>query len=120
MQPMRGEAELREYLFTNGFGIVDERVVTDSGRFYQVVAARYGAPNAIPEGFPKDFFRFGWVMAERGEEELVSLLGHYLEVYTKELKKAECRGRAPERLTEEIRKTRELMRFIERNNDAAE
>ena len=39
MQPMRGEAELRKYLYTNGFAVLDEEVIFDSGRYYQVISA---------------------------------------------------------------------------------
>ena len=120
MQPMRGEAELREYLYRNGFGITDERVVLDDGRFYQLISAKYGAADAIPEGFPKNFFRFGWVMAQKKERMLAPLLEHYLSVYERELEKAQIRGKTPERIVEEICRTRELMAFIERNKNAAE
>ena len=120
MQPMRGEAELRKYLFGKGFGITDERVVLDCGRYYQVISARYGFANEIPEGFPKGFFRFGWVMAQKKEELLKPLLEHYLAVYEGELEKAQKRGKAPERLVDEIRLTRELITFMERNKNAAE
>ena len=36
MQPMRGEAELRSYLYSNNYRIIDEAVVFDSGRYYPV------------------------------------------------------------------------------------
>ncbi len=112
MQPMRGEAELRRYLYENGFGIADEMVVLDDGRYYQVIAAVPGRGNDIPEGFPKDFFRFGWVMAKKREKELLPLLLHYRAVYEAELKKAEKCGRAPEKLVSEIEKTDALIAFV--------
>ena len=71
MQPMRGEAELREYLFRNGYGITDERVIRDGKLFYQIVAAVPNGENTIPEGFPKDWFRFGWAAAQNHPEERV-------------------------------------------------
>lgn len=114
MQPMRGEAELREYLLTNGFGILDERVVLDSGRYYQVIAARYGAPVELPEGFPVGFYRFGPVMASRPEPCLMPLLRHYLAVHEGELEKAAARGRTPEPLVREAANTRRLIEFVER------
>ncbi len=112
MQPMRGEAELREYLFKNGYGITDERIVKEGKRFYQVIAAVPNGENAVPEGFPKDWFRFGWVMAEKHPEELLPLLLHYRAVYEKELEKARARGRDPEPLIDEIGRVDALISFM--------
>ncbi|MBQ2517197.1 MAG: SAM-dependent methyltransferase [Clostridia bacterium] len=112
MQPMRGEAELREYLLTHGFGLVDERVVRDSGRYYQVISAKYGLETAYPDGFPKGWYRFGPIMAQRPEAELLPLLNHYLDVYEGELEKARKKGREPENMLREAENTRALIRFV--------
>ena len=49
MQPMRGVEELRRFLFNAGFSAVDEELVLDSGRIYQLLAYRYtGSPRATP------------------------------------------------------------------------
>ena len=114
MQPMRGEAELRRYLYENRFRITDERVVLDNGRYYQVIAAVPNEQDIIPAGFPKDHFRFGWVMAQKAEPQLMPLLRHYRAVYAGELEKAEKRGKSPENIRKEIENTEELMRFASR------
>ena len=119
MQPMRGEAELREYLFKNGFGITDERVALDSGRFYQVIAARYGAGNAVPDWFPRGWFRFGWVMTEKRDPNLLPLLLHYRSVYASELEKARAKGACPENVAEEISRTDTLIEYLEKSRNAA-
>lgn len=113
MQPMRGEAELRRYLFENRFRIADERVVLDGGRYYQVIAAVPNERDEIPSGFPKGFFRFGWVMASKPEPQLMPLLAHYRAVYSCELEKAQKRGKSPESILNEIARTEELMRFVQ-------
>ena len=112
MQPMRGEAELRRYLYGNGFRITDERVVLDNGRYYQAICAVPNEEDAIPEGFPKDFFRFGWVMAQKRDPNLLPLLKHYRLVYRRELERARLKGRSPEPILREIENTEALMRFI--------
>ncbi|MBO6061625.1 MAG: Nif3-like dinuclear metal center hexameric protein [Clostridia bacterium] len=114
MQPMRGEAELREYLFSHGYGTVDERVVFDSGRYYQVISAKYGVSCELPEGFPPGFMRFGPVMASRPEPMLLPLLKHYRAVYEGELRLARQRGREPEPLLRELENTDRLITFVER------
>ena len=116
MQPMRGEAELRRYLFEHAFRITDERVVRDGRRFYQVIAAVPNEWDEIPEGFPKDQFRFGWVMAKKSDPELIPLLHHYLGVYKRELKKAEDKGASPRSMLLEIERTEALLRFMGEND----
>lgn len=41
LQPQSMQAVLRSYLSTNGFRIIDERVVLDSGKYYQLIAAEF-------------------------------------------------------------------------------
>ncbi len=109
MQPMRGEAELREYLFKNGYGITDERVVKEGKRFYQVIAAVPNGDNTVPDWFPKDWFRFGWIAAEKHPGDLMPLLEHYRAVYARELEKARTRGKDPAPLVNEIERVDALM-----------
>ena len=113
MQPMRGEAELRRFLFEHDFRITAERVIREGKRFYQVICAIPGERDTIPEWFPKDWFRFGWVMAEEGDPELEPLLRHYRSVYNRELIKAEKQGRRPEGIVLELERTDALLRYIE-------
>ena len=114
MQPMRGEAELRRYLFEHDFRIEDERVIREGRRFYQVISAVPNRRDMIPEGFPQGWFRFGWVMARRDAENLMPLLAHYASVYKRELSSAERKGRRPEGIVAELERTEALMRFIEK------
>lgn len=118
MQPMRGEAELRRYLFENGFGISDECIARDRGRYYQVIAAKPGLPNVIPDGFPSDQFRFGWEMAQKRDPLLPELLQRYRAAYARELARARAKGRDPEPIMKELAKTDALIRFI--NEDRKE
>ena len=102
MQPMRGEAELRLFLREQGFRIEDERVVREGARFYQLIAAAYGSQEAIPDWFPTGFYRFGWVMTQKREAELLPLLLHFRSVYQRELIRAEGFNVQPSALTETI------------------
>lgn len=112
MQPMRGEAELRRYLYEHGFGVTDERIAKDRGRYYQVIAAKPGLPNDLPDGFPKDWFRFGWVMAEKRDPLLPELLVRYRAAYMRELSRARAKGRDPEPILKELENTDALIRFV--------
>ncbi len=61
-QPMRGVEDIRAYLFFNGYPIVDDRVVEEAGRYYQIFLAQSpigeGA-QTLPEGWPEDCFILG-------------------------------------------------------------
>lgn len=60
LQPMRGVSDIRRYLFTHGFRIVEDAVVPDAGRFYQVFSAVRGQESAPPDGWPEDCFLLGF------------------------------------------------------------
>ncbi len=57
-QPMRGIAEIRRYLFGQGFRIERDVIVPDSGRLYQVFSAAPGQ-DTLPPGWPEDCFELG-------------------------------------------------------------
>lgn len=42
LQPMVGPDKLREYLYNNGFKIVDEELVFEKGKYYEIIHARKG------------------------------------------------------------------------------
>ena len=50
MQPMGGTLELRRFLLEQGYSLVDEQLVLDAGRYYQIIAAKPGSgqPADIP------------------------------------------------------------------------
>ncbi|MCE5235882.1 MAG: class I SAM-dependent methyltransferase [Eubacteriales bacterium] len=113
MQPMRGTAELRYYLHHNGFRILDERIAFEAGRYYQLIAARFGEPEAIPENFPEGVYKFGWVMAQKRDKNLLPLLRRYRAGHVKRLEKAQRAGVVPETLVKELDQLDALMRFTE-------
>ena len=47
LQPMSMQDELRRYLSREGYAISDERVVYDSGKYYQLIAAKYTGENSV-------------------------------------------------------------------------
>ncbi len=56
LQPMSKPEALREYLFTNGFEIQKERYVTDTGKHYVCILARFSGVNTP---FLKEDVNFG-------------------------------------------------------------
>lgn len=98
MQPMGGAAELRQYLFSNHYEIFDEALVQDGGRTYQVLAARDGVPQKIPDGFPELGYDYGYLLFEKRDPLLIPLLEARRSGHQKRLNRAQAKGRAPESL----------------------
>lgn len=49
LQPMQGARELRKYLFENGYEIIDEDVVFEDDRYFEIIVAEYdGKTREIP------------------------------------------------------------------------
>lgn len=61
-QPMRAVEDIRRYLYVSGCHILEDRLVLDGGRIYQVFMA--GPPSAdtdkLPAGWPAGYYRFGY------------------------------------------------------------
>ncbi|MDO5111280.1 MAG: class I SAM-dependent methyltransferase [Clostridia bacterium] len=98
MQPMRGTAELREYLYTHAYEIFDEQIVLDAGRYYQIIAARHGTPRPLPPGFPEGHYTFGALPFTRHDPLLLPMLQAYRDGHGKRLDKARAKGQSPARL----------------------
>ena len=76
LQPMTHAEALREYLWSNGFEIVDETVVED--KFYQIICAEYVGKSYLPT--TAELF-FGKLNIARGGELFLRLLGYVRGVY---------------------------------------
>lgn len=113
MQPMRGEAELRKYLYENEFRILTERIVLDGGRFYQVLCARRGLPEPPPPGWPKDYYQFGWSDAFLEDGNFPKLLSRYVDILRRKLSAAEARGVLPAYLEFEIESSLKILSIID-------
>lgn len=115
MQPMRGEAELRGYLIKSGYHIEDEAVVFDTGRYYQLIAARY-APNEanlFPAGWPEGYYQFGACSLVKRDELMLPMMRRYLSIMENKLARAYKNGSVPQALTFEAEYTRRLIALFE-------
>ena len=57
LQPMTSEETLRQYLYTNGYKILDENLVLDKGRVYSVMLALY-------DGISRQTSRAGYLLGD--------------------------------------------------------
>ena len=102
MQPMRGVEELRQFLRKNEFRIIDERLVLDAGRIYQIIGAKSGDPSPLPGWFPQDEYSIGPMLFEKRDPLLIPLLESYRDGHLRRLEKARRKGVTPKALTEII------------------
>ena len=102
MQPMRGIEELRQFLRKNEFRIIDERLVLDAGRIYQIIGAKSGEPAPLPSWFPQTEYSFGPMLFEKRDPLLIPLLESYRDGHLRRLEKARRKGVTPKALTEII------------------
>ena len=109
MQPMRGVEELRRFLRENRFRIIDERLMLDTGRIYQIISAIPGEPDAIPSWFPKDEYSLGHMMFEKGDPLLLPLLEQYKAGHVRRLAQAERKGVSPDALLDIINRADTLI-----------
>lgn len=62
LQPQSSGQDLRRWLGTNGFGIIQERLLQEGGFFYTVMAAKFGQPMHLSPG---QQFLSPWLLADR-------------------------------------------------------
>ncbi len=89
MQPMRGQAELRQYLYENCYHILEDKVVREGRRYYQVFSAvRYKDRQSIMDGWPEGCFEVGFLPCCRKDKSYKELLLEYQRRYSAQLDKA--------------------------------
>lgn len=112
MQPMRGTEELRQYLFSNGFAIFDEKIMYDAGRYYQIIAARAGKME-FPLGFRTDCYKYGVVSFIKHDPLLPDLLANDLKGLRKQVEQALDKKVTLSKLSTEIANIEALLRECE-------
>lgn len=105
LQPMTHPEILREYLYKNGFSIVDEALVKEE-KIYHIICAEYSGEIYSPA---QEELMFGKMNLERGEELLCELLARTKEIY---VKRVEGKAVAQADATDEL----EILKIIDRIN----
>ena len=69
LQPMRAAEDIRRWLYERNYPVLQDRVVLDAGRYYQMFSI--GQPQQerqpLPAGWPEDFFSLGYLAYEKRE-----------------------------------------------------
>jgi len=88
LQPMRAAEDIRRWLFERNYPVLDDRVVREGGRLYQVFAV--SAPQKerlkFPDGWPEGFFALGYAAFLRREPLFEALTVRMLATAERKLK----------------------------------
>jgi tRNA (adenine22-N1)-methyltransferase len=75
LQPMRAAEDIRRWLYERNYPVLDDRVVFEAGRYYQVFSI--GQPlkkrQPLPKGWPEDCFLLGYTAFARREPQMKHL-----------------------------------------------
>lgn len=82
LQPMRAAADIRRWLYTRGYHVLEDRVAFEAGRYYQVfsVDQPHGDLQILPEGWPIDCFALGYVAYQRREPLMLPLVERMIDM----------------------------------------
>ena len=80
LQPMTHPEKLREFLLSEKYSIIDEKIVIEENRIYQIILAEY---NDMSQEYSEEQLLLGKINIERRSAELLKLAEHYVSVIEK-------------------------------------
>lgn len=88
VQPMRGAEEIRRWLYQRNYPVLEDRVVFDTGRYYQIfsVGEPTEKPQALPIDWPEDCFLLGYTAFQNREPLMKPLIEQMLATTRRKLK----------------------------------
>lgn len=102
LQPMQAQKELRKYLLNNGYEILDEVLVREDFRIYEIIVAKYTGKNTNVED--EIFYEVGNKLIENKDELLNEFIDKRIHAYTSILNKLE--GKSGKGIDEKIEESR--------------
>lgn len=97
LQPMTHPNDLREGLYSNGFNIIDEALVRDRDRVYQIIVAEYGG---IIRRVSEVELWLGTHNIDRGGDELIELATVYASALKKKIDGYAAAGKSDQKTNE--------------------
>ncbi|MEN6636093.1 MAG: class I SAM-dependent methyltransferase [Clostridiaceae bacterium] len=88
MQPMRGAEDIRKWLYERNYPVLEDRVVFDADRYYQVFSVGAPSPESqdIPAGWPENCFSLGYTAFEKREPLMKQLASQMLATTRRKLR----------------------------------
>ena len=88
VQPMRGAEDIRRWVYERNYPVLQDRVVLDAGRYYQIFSIGEPMERAqeLPQNWPKDFFLVGYTAFQNREPLMKPLLEQMLATTRRKLR----------------------------------
>ncbi|WP_195336231.1 tRNA (adenine(22)-N(1))-methyltransferase [Paraclostridium bifermentans] len=87
LQPMQAQAELRKYLYNKGFEVIDEVLVKEDFRIYEIIVAKYtGRKTEVTDEI---YYEVSKKLIEKKDELLAEFLNKKISGYENIIKKLE-------------------------------
>ena len=99
LQPMQAQDELRKYLLNNGYEILDEVLVKEDFRIYEIIIAKYTSVNTIIED--DIYYEVGKKLIENKDPLVNELVDKKIFMYNSILKKLE--GKTGEEIDKKVK-----------------
>ena len=87
LQPMQAQEELRRYLLNNGYEILDEVLVKEDFRIYEIIVAKYTSKNTVVDD--EIYYEVGKKLIENKDPLLNEFIDKKIFMYNSILKKLE-------------------------------
>lgn len=111
LQPMQAQAELRKYLYNNGYEIIDEVLVKEDFRIYEIIIARYTGKNTQIDN--DIYYEIGKKLIENKDDLLNEFINKKIKSYQGIIEKLKGKdGEAIESKREDTKKTIEKFKGL--------
>ena len=109
LQPMQAQEELRRYLLNNGYEILDEVLVKEDFRIYEIIVAKYTSKNTVVDD--EIYYEVGKKLIENKDPLLNEFIDKKIFMYNSILKKLE--GKTGEEIEKKIKISTEKISKLE-------
>nr|WP_317331677.1 class I SAM-dependent methyltransferase [uncultured Romboutsia sp.] len=110
LQPMQAQGELRKYLLNNGYEILDEALVKEDFRIYEIIVAKYTSKNTSVED--EIYYEVGKKLIENKDLLLNEFIDKKIFMYNSILKKLE--GKTGEEIDKKVEISKDKISKLEK------
>ncbi|MBQ8998695.1 MAG: SAM-dependent methyltransferase [Clostridium sp.] len=110
LQPMQAQNELRKYLLNNGFEILDEVLVKEDFRIYEIIIAKYTGKNTVVSD--DIYYEVGTKLIENKDPLLNEFIDKKIYMYNSIIKKIE--GKSSEGIEKKIKESKDSIEKLEK------
>ena len=110
LQPMQAQNELRKYLLNNGFEILDEVLVKEDFRIYEIIITKYSGKNT--EVNDEIYYEVGTKLIENKDPLLNEFIDKKIYMYNSIIKKIE--GKSSEGIEKKIKESKDSIEKLEK------